>query len=321
MNQLKNIDHSEFTKIKGKKYLKSTAATIRATKTILKLFDDFEDEDFLKVINKLTDQLIKDVDKLKNIHQDPAKILDLVLDFIEDIFQTFDIKIFYNLTPNISYQEYAEKPIWEQVINNIFDGKLSNKNPNFIEKDFVKGWNCHHRSILIKKIFDTLKIKWVDCQIRRFQKGHSFLVFEYKNKFQILDIVENWKRLNLKQVNSIWWPKNNEIITKIMDEDSSSVMDFSNVGDFAKHTDRENTKWVRLQIDRIKAEVFWDILKIEITKDQWRKIKNYEIKLNKNTKTYNKQDFILRKMPRVQRALDIVSKKLPDWYIPNGQKN
>jgi len=98
-------------------------------------------------------------------------------------------------------------------------------------------------------------------------------------------------------------------------------MDFDKIEQFAKHADRENTKWVRLQVDRIKAEVFWDVLKIEITKDQWRKIKNYEIKLNKNTKTYNKQDFILRKMPRVQRALDIVSKKLPDWYIPNGKKN
>lgn len=314
-----NIDRKQFTTIKGKKYLKSSSEKIKATKMILKLFDDFDDQDFLKVMNKLADQLIEEVDKIKEIHQDSQKVLDIVLDFIEDIFQTFNIKIFYNLTPNVSYQEYARKPIGEQLVNNIFDGKMSAKNPNFIERDFVKWGNCHHWSIMIKKIFDKIKIPGVDCQIWRFQKGHSFLVFEHKNTFQVLDIVEVGKRQNLKEINSIWWPKNNEIITKIMDEDMSSVMDFDTITKFAKHTDKENTRGVRLHIDRIKAEVTGDTLKVEITKDQWKKTKKYNIKLNRKTKSYDKKDFILKKMPRVQRALDIVSKKLPDGYIPNGK--
>ncbi len=322
MKQNQNLDNSIFVKYKWKNYLKSTADTIKVTKTILKLFDDIEDADFLRIINTQVDKFIKDVEKIKEIHNnDPEKVLIIVLDFIENIFKNFDVKRFYNLTPNVSYDEYANKPIWEQIINNIFDGKLSDKNANFIEKDYVKWWNCHHRSILIKKIFDIVKIPWVDCQIRRFPKGHSLLSFELNNKYWFLDMVEDWKVMTLKDVNSVWWFKNYEIANKVWYDEGSSVMDFASVEKFAKHTDKENTKWIRLQIDRIKAEVEWDMLKIEITKDKWKKKKHYEIRLNKYTKAYNKKEFINKIMPWMQRALIIVWRKLPKWYLPESEKN
>ena len=263
-----------FVKYKWKNYLKSTVDTIKVTKTILKLFDDIDDQDFLRIMNVQVEKFIKEVEKLKELHKDSEKILTIVLDFIENIFNNFDVKKFYNLTPNITYDEYANKQIGEQIINNVFDWKLSAKSINFIEKDYVKWWNCHHRSILIKKIFDTIKIKWVNCQIRRFPKWHSLTVFTYKNKYWFLDIIEEWKSLTLKEINSQWWFKNYEISNKVWYDEGSSIMDFDKAEKFAKHTDRENTKWVRLQVDRIKAEVFGDTLKVEITKDQWRKIIN-----------------------------------------------
>lgn len=319
MKQNQNIDRSMFVKYKWKNYLKSTVDTIRVTKTLLKLFDDVEDQDFLRIINTQVEKLIKEVEKLKEIHKDSETILIIVLDFIENIFKNFDIKKFYNLTPNISYDEYANKPIWEQIINNIFDWKLSNKSVNFIEKDYIKWWNCHHRSILIKKIFDSIKIPWVECQIRRFPKWHSLAVFIYNYKYWFLDMIEEWRVLDLKEISSKWSFKNYEIANKVWYDEGSSIMDFNTLESFSTHTDRENTKWIRLQIDRIKAEVDWDMLKIEITKDKWKK-KNYEIKLNKYTKAYNKKDFINKIMPRIQRALIIVWRKLPKWYLPESEK-
>lgn len=326
MEQRKDIDRSLFTSYKKEKYLKSTVDTIKWIKMVLWLFNDLDDQDFLRIMNSQVNKIIWEVAKLQKIHENPEKIIEMVLKFIENIFKNFDVKLFYNLTPNISYKEYAKKGVGEQIINNIFDGKLSNKNPdkdpnkvqNFIEKEYIKWWNCHHWSILVKKIFDILKIKGLDCQIRRFQQGHSFVMMQYKNKMWMLDMIEYWRVLWLKELNASWSVKSSEIITKVMEPDNSSVLDFSSIGKFAEYTDKENTKGVRLQIDRIKAEIVWDTLKIEITKDKWRKVKKYEIKLNRITKTYNKKDFITKIMPRVQRALIIVGKKLPAWYMSDN---
>lgn len=320
MEQNKNIDKSMFVKYKWKNYLKSTVETIKVTKTLLKLFDNIEDQDFLRIINTQVEKLLKEVEKLKELHEDPEKILNIVLDFIEDIFKNFDVKMFYNLTPNISYNEYADKQIWEQIINNLFDWKLSDKSPNFIEKDYVKWWNCHHRSILIKKIFDEIKIPWVACKIRRFPKSHSLLVFTYKDKYWFLDMIEEWRVLNLKEINKQWWFKNYEITNKVLYDEGSSIMDFDSIEKFSKNAENESNKWIRLQIDRIKAEVEWDILKIEITKDKWKKKRYFEIRLNKYTKTYNKKEFITKIVPWIQRALIIVWKKLPKWYLPESEK-
>lgn len=321
MKQNKNLDKYLFTKYKWKNYLKSTVDTIRVTKTLLKLFDDVEDQDFLRIINTQVEKLIKEVEKIKEIHKDPEKVLMIVLDFIENIFKNFDVKKFYNLTPNISYWEYVEKPLWEQIINNIFDWKLSDKTTNFIEKDYIKWGNCHHRSILIKKIFDSIKIPWVECQIRRFPKWHSLAVFMYKHKYWFLDMIEEWRVLDLKEISSKWWFKNYEIANKIWYDEWSSIMDFDKIESFARNADQEKPTGVRLQIDRIKAEIEWNVLKIEITKDKWKRKKHYEIKLNRYTWAYNKKDFINKIMPWTQRALIIVWRKLPKWYLPESEKS
>jgi len=85
------------------------------------LFDDIDDQDFLRIMNVQVEKFIKEVEKLKELHKDSEKILTIVLDFIENIFNNFDVKKFYNLTPNITYDEYANKQIGEQIINNVFD--------------------------------------------------------------------------------------------------------------------------------------------------------------------------------------------------------
>jgi len=313
-----NFDNSLFVKYKGKNYLRSTVDKIKVTRMIMKLFNDIDDLDFLHIINTQVEKFLKEAEKIKEIHQDSEKTVEIILDFIQNIFNNFDVKKFYNLTPNISYKEYLEKPIWEQILNNIFDWKLWNKNLNFIEKEYVKWWNCHHWSILIKKIFDSIKIPWVDCQIRRFPQWHSFIMLFYKENFWVFDIIEKDISSWLKELNSKWWFKNYEIINKINYDDNSSIMDFSDLDRFAKYTDKEHTKWVRLQIDRIKAEVNWDVLMLEITKDNWRQKNKYEITLNKKTWKYDKQDFIIKTIPRIKRALNIISKKLPDWYIKDN---
>ncbi|MEI8252194.1 MAG: hypothetical protein WCG25_00205 [bacterium] len=63
----------------------------------------------MEKINFLTEKIIDDFSILKKIHNnDTKKLLEILIDFLNNLFDTFKLKRFYNLTPNISYQEYAE---------------------------------------------------------------------------------------------------------------------------------------------------------------------------------------------------------------------
>ena len=76
--------------------------------------------------------------ELKEIHHnDTNKLLPIVLNFIQNIYKNFGVTYFYNRSPDISYEEYDAYPIGQQVLNNIFDGKVYIKRDCLIKEDYV----------------------------------------------------------------------------------------------------------------------------------------------------------------------------------------
>lgn len=102
----------EFENYEGKKYLKPIAENIREIKDVLSQYDKIKKKDFLQQINFYSEKMIQDFSILKEIHKnDTKKLLDILIDFLDNFLQTFELKRFYNLTPSISYEDYADLPI------------------------------------------------------------------------------------------------------------------------------------------------------------------------------------------------------------------
>ena len=101
-----------FEVYQGKKYFKPIAENIREIKDILSKYDKIPKEDFLQQINFYSEKMIEDFSLLKKIHQnDTKKLLEIIIDFLNKFLETLDLKRFYNLTPSISYKDYADLPV------------------------------------------------------------------------------------------------------------------------------------------------------------------------------------------------------------------
>jgi len=295
-------------------YLKTIADSIRDINDLLLHYDKFHNNDFLEKINFLTEKIIDDFSILKKIHNnDTKKLLEILIDFLNNLFDTFKLKRFYNLTPNISYQEYAEMSFWEQILNNIFDWKLSIKEPCLIKKKYIKWWNCHHWSIAIKKIFDRINLDWVDCKINKVPWWHSFIVIEYDSRLYMFDILEQWKFLDMKTMMSEWWMH----AYKVMNPEFSDLMEFENFQKFALFTDKNQYHTIRLQIDRIKIEIENNSISIEITK--WNKTtkRKFNIFLEKEKNTYTKKQLLEKIFPWISDIIPIISNKIMKEHLTN----
>ncbi len=304
----------DFESYEGKKYLRPIAENMKNIKDILSRYDKFKKKDFLNQINSYSEKIIEDFSLLKKIHHnDTQKLLEIIIDFLNTFLQTFALKRFYNLTPSISYQDYANLPVWEQILNNVFDGKINIVWHCLIKKKYIRWWNCHHRSIAIKNIFDKLNLEWVDCRIDKVPWWHSFVVIEHGSRVYMFDITEHWKVLDMKDMMKEWWINSH----KVLDPAQSDLMEFKDSQKFAKLVDNAKHNTIRLQIDKIKLEVESNSISIEITK--WNKTtkRNFRITLDKDKNSYTKKQLLEKFFPRINKTIPIIWKKIMKEHLMN----
>lgn len=304
----------DFEVYEGKKYLKPIAENIKEIKDILSKYDKIKKKDFLQQINIHSEKMIQYFSILKEIHKnDTKKLLDILIDFLNNFLQTFELKRFYNLTPSISYEDYANLPVWEQLLNNVFDGKIDITWPCLIKKKYIRWGNCHHRSIAIKKIFDSLNIEWVDCRIDKVPWWHSFAVIENWSRIYMLDITEYWKILDQKAMMKEWWIN----AYKVINPEQSDLMEFHDPHKFAKLADTVKYNSIRLQIDKIKLEVENWMINIEITK--WSQVtkRKFKISLENDKKSYTKKELLEKFFPWIEKVVPIVWEKIMKEHLMN----
>lgn len=305
---------NDFETYKGEKYFKPIGDNIRNIKDLISRYDKIPNDDFLQQINFYSEQMIEDFSLLKKIHHnDTKKLLEIIIDFLNKFLETFELKRFYNLTPSISYQDYTNLPIWEQIINNVFDWKINIIWPCLIKKKYIRGWNCHHRSIAIKKIFDKINLEWVECHIDKVPWWHSFIVIEQGSRVYMLDMTEHWKVLWLKDMMIEWWINAH----KVLNPEQSDLMEFKDSQKFAKLVDSAKHNTIKLQIDKIKLEVEHWMINIEITK--WNKVtkRNFKISLDNDKNSYTKKELLEKFFPRIEKIIPIVWKKIMKEHLMN----
>lgn len=302
-----------------KRYLKPIAEHINNINDLLSRYDKFTNENFLEQINLYTDNIIEDFSLIKKIYKnDTTKTLPILIDFLDNLLKIFSLKRFYNLTPNISYEDYTNLPIGEQILNNVFDGNISATWPCLIKKKYVRGGNCYHWAIAIKNIFDKLALKWVDCKINKIPEieGHAFVVIESSSDIYMFDMVEYWKSLDAKEMMKV----GNLNAHKVLDPYHSDLMEFNNVYKFAGNIDKNQYNSIKLQIDRIKVEIIDRKIAIEITK--WNKVikRTFNIMLEENN-VYTKKELLEKMFPWISSIIPIVSNKIMKERLLNVINN
>lgn len=311
----KITDKSE--KHEWRKYLKPIADHINNINDLLSRYDKFTNENFLEQINLYSNNIIEDFSLVKKLYKnDIKKILPILIDFLDNLLKTFNLKRFYNLTPNIWYEDYANLPIWEQILNNVFDWKISAVWPCLIKKKYIRGWNCHHWGIVIKNIFDKINLEWVSCIINKVPWGHSFVVIESKSDIYMFDMVEYWKSLDAKEMMKV----GNLNAHKVLDPYHSDLMEFNDSQKFAKNIDKNQYNSIKLQIDRIKVEIIDRKIIIEITK--WNKItkRTFNILIDENN-VYTKKELLEKMFPWISGIIPIVSNKIMKERLLNVINN
>lgn len=115
------------------------------------------------------------------------KVFDEVCNFLNTLFKEVQIKKFYNNIPKTTLSWYSKKNLWNQLIENIYwkEWKI------FYKKE-VNWWDCYYRSILLKKMFDKFKAKWLNIQDRIFvydeNRGHSGVIVKFQWKTYLADV-------------------------------------------------------------------------------------------------------------------------------------
>jgi len=216
-----------FTPVHGKKYYEPIATTIGKIKKTLQMHEDYSGKELVGKINNRTEQLLRYFFELKEIHHnDTNKLLPIVLNFIQNIYKNFGVTYFYNRSPDISYEEYDAYPIGQQVLNNIFDGKVYIKRDCLIKEDYVMWGSCHHWTLLIKKIFETIDLPWVTCIINKnLPNGHAFISIEYGSRTRVIDPLPQTQDLlehhiyvmDEKQVMRFWTAEHNQALNPDME--------------------------------------------------------------------------------------------------------
>lgn len=305
--------HGHMFKKEGKHlYLSSIAQNIKDIKETLKNYWDIHNDEFISRINNATNNIIKDFDVLKKLHNnDPKKLIPIMIHFLNNMLDTFWLKKFYNLTPSINYEEYNNMWIGEQIINNTFDGKIYPDKPCIIKKKYIRWGNCHHRSITIKNIIEQLHIPWVECRIAKVPEWHSFVIIEYGGQIYMSDILEYNTILDAKDMNREWWI----LAYKVLNPEFSDLREFTDVKKFIKIAENIKYNSIKLQIDRIKIEIEGDTIKIEIKHNKSTTKKSFHIQRDKEKKKYTKKALIEMMFPRITELLPIISKKIKKEHL------
>ncbi len=186
-----------FEQYHGKKYYEPIASTMEKIKRTLQQHEEYSGKELVAKINNRTEQLLRYFSELKNIHHNNTDVLlPIVLDFIQDLYKNFGITYFYNLSPDVSYEEYDSYPIGQQILNNTFDGHLYIHKHCLIKEDYIMWGSCHHWALIIKKIFDTIELPGVECVInKQYPKWHAFVTILYKSRTWVIDHLPQTKDL------------------------------------------------------------------------------------------------------------------------------
>lgn len=129
-----------------------------------------------------------------------------------------------------------------------------------IKKKYVRGGNCHHRSITIKKIIDQLNLPGVKCSIYKVIDGHSFVVIEHVGKTYMSDILEYDEIMDAKAMND----KGGISAYKILNPEFSDLREFDDIQRFISVVERTKYNSIKLQINKIGIEINGPHIKIEI---------------------------------------------------------
>lgn len=129
------------------------------------------------------------------------KVFNEVYLFLNGLFKECQIKKFYNNIPSINIQQFWEKSLWEQFINNIYG-----KERKLFYRDELKWWSCHHWTILLKNLFDTLKDNGLQIENRIVAydgiSWHSAILIKFQWKEYIADI-HGFNESSKKIINSV----------------------------------------------------------------------------------------------------------------------
>lgn len=176
------------------------------------------------------------------------KTVHLLIKFLRNIKKLLWIKVFYNLTPNITYEDYIQKELGEQLLNNIFNNNLYIYKDCLIKKDFIRGGSCHHRSLLLKKFCDKIEIPNLKTSIIQKPQWHSFFKIEYWNEFYFSDITQWYNIMNYNQVNK-YWDINH---FSALDIENSDLFEFEDIRNFLHHLKRKSYDEIHIEVNRLK---------------------------------------------------------------------
>lgn len=217
-------------------------------KTILQEDSTLYDEDwFLREFNDRFDKItIFFQEHLEKNGEENT--VTLLVNFLRKIKKLLGINIFYNLTPNISYKDYIQKSLWEQLLNNIFNNQIYIYKDCLIKKEFIQWGSCHHRNIFFKNFCDIIKIPNLKTTIIQKPNWHSFLKLEYWATTYLSDIIQGYPIMDNKQI--IKFGDINHFNS--LDIENSDLFDFEDIDHFIHHFKNKTYTKIHLEINRIK---------------------------------------------------------------------
>lgn len=286
------LSPDQFQIYHGKKYYEPIVSTIEKIKRTLSMHEDYAWKELVEKINNRTEQLLRFFWQLKVIHNnDTTILLPIVLDFIQDLYKTFGITYFYNLSPDVSYEEYDTYPTGQQILHTTFDNKLYIHKHCLIKEDYIMGWSCHHWALIIKKIFDTIDLPGVECVInKQFPKWHAFVTVLFQSRTWVIDLLPQTKDLMDKKM----YVMNERQVMSYGTIEHNQSLD-ENPQDLVQFTDRDMYK------KQVLNKLSYDSIKL--------KTPAIELELSKNLVIYKYRDFERRE--RVVKLHVTLSK--PIW--------
>ncbi len=245
-------------------------------KTIMKQINDvfsnkeiFDSSTFQKLLDKLLQWEHRIIPKDKESQQ---KCFETIAYILNNICNNTKIKKFYNTAPNISLTQYTQNIMSDQILNNIY-----HNNRQRFYKENIWWWNCHYRTVLFKKIFDTFQLQWlqIDSKIIAYKNTgwHSFLFITFQGKEYIADV---WwiDMISKKTITPI------DILDKNMQynikkqikaykQRDSKIILYDNVTSFAQYIDTKPVKNISIQFKpRLEDEDISSDIDIAINKKE-----------------------------------------------------
>lgn len=175
----------------------------------------------------------------------------LLIKFLRNLQGMLWVRLVYNYTPSISYEDYAKKELWEQLLNNVFNNQIYIYKDCLIKKNFIKWGSCHHRSIFIKKFCNNLGIHKLKTTIIQKPWGHSFIRLAYWNSMYLSDITQ-WKDImDYAKIMRSW--DSNHFAT--LDIENSDLFEIDTIEHFLHHLKNKTYNEINIEINRLKLHI------------------------------------------------------------------